>query len=751
MHHVALLLHLAVSTGAFPQQASRPYNSSGASTRACSGARFTLEVPLSAPAFRTDFEAAFTSALPMNRNWFCPGCPMVTLYRVKLTPVLAARPGTITERHDGHRRSFLVTFEKRLLFPSTSPWKPAEPIESASCEVVKAIRTAAAFGQGIVEPLASSPLPQVLVSRSCDVLVQDAEAHVPLETLDWSSTRIEARPSSAPSNVRVALIDTGVHPSLRTTEQALPSFELPEDAGVHPHGTQMAALILKVAPKAELRSYRALDGRGMGSMSSLARATDDALFDGRQGPLVVNLSVGAPPDFLLPARLTGANCETWEDGVGETLRYVLKVATTLDRIGPAVFVTAASGNMPFERVSADDSRWTLPAPTTACETATVSRTSSFAPAAMGELPTCVGVNKQWLGVQPVGATDFADRASGLNLLSANLRLFAPGERVYATNSAMPPSVPWASCDDVSPSTFALPVAISGTSVSSALTAAAAAHLLARQPWSGLQMAPRAAQVSRLLYLTGQRMCGVVGSRPRRISVARAEAAITNSSSSCRAFIDCLSSPSHPVGPALSDMTGALCDASRAACLGEDKMLDCPVARSEPGWAQSQMHAAAAAPSLCREAWNAPNAPQTAPPLNARSKFTTMQMGGLGPQPSDTGCPDCGIVIGGGALRVRFELNDNFLRGTTFTDPWVVIMRRDKEPVAWIPVSNGTVWMPGSVGIMRLDFRGYDTDFVNYVTEALHSGEFWAVLDLAEVPIRGEPSRNVSVLRVETTN
>ena len=106
--------------------------------------------------------------------------------------------------------------------------------------------------------------------------------------------------------VRVAVIDTGVspHPELQGVVAARRSFtnQLPGDS-IGNHATHVAGTIHALAPKAEIRSYAALNSdlpmgqsgrlnmQGTETEDAIMKAIDSAVADGNQ---VINMSLGGP-------------------------------------------------------------------------------------------------------------------------------------------------------------------------------------------------------------------------------------------------------------------------------------------------------------------------------------------------------------------------------------------------------------------------------------------------------------------------
>lgn len=715
-----------------------------------------LEVPLSKPALPLGFEAAFGARLAIDPEWFeCPTCAVS--YRARLTPVLAdlsLASAVPAARRDGHRRALVLQFEGL----TNGKWVPVTALENASCKLVSAVRAAGASALGVVISDGFATQPDLLVSRSCEVLVQDAEGWLPPSTTEWAKQRIGADPMPSLPAVDLALVDTGVPAAYRAglgvvSEKGLPGFE-PGGSAYHPHGAHMAALIHDIAPHATIRSYRALGAGGLGSLASLARATDDALFDNgwtvsARRPLVVNLSVGAPPDFFSPAVLDGPGCSTWEDGAGEALRYVFNVAGLLDQQVDAqqrwnaVFIAAASGNSGLERAFTSQTPWTRGPPMTSCGFAASGSASSFLPAGFGEWPSCRGPSWAWLPVLPVGASTFADQRSSLTRRASEPRLYAPGERVYAANPTLPAAPLNLSCaaGDVGLSHgFESPASVSGTSASTALVSAAAANLIARGTFSG---GARAADLARLLFLTGDPLCqGGVALAGRRLSLKRAN--VASNAPNCAALRSCVRSPSLASGPLLSGATAPVCAAALEACLGVAPVCAATPAE-EPGWGSGYESTFTSA-SSCTQAWFTASTAGTRRLTGPNARFPDVQLAGLGPQPAGSGCPNCAVLIARNSVWVEFELTDALPAGAKLLDVQLVLLNQDKDPVAWSTVGDGREWQPGEAGLMLVTDFGPELGS-DEVARHLRAGDWSALIDLG-LDLDGKVARLVSPLRTE---
>src|SRR5688572_8411299 len=154
---------------------------------------------------------------------------------------------------------------------------------------------------------------------------------------------------------RLVLLDTEV-PAVGSTLGSLvdvvesssiaPFLSEPPDRSIeHTHGAAMAVLARTVAGPIRIENLAVLDHNGYGSLSSVARGLDAALFDlpdpVNYRPLVLNLSLGFPPELEAGVEL---DCPTpvRQDGIAEPLRYLLRVARKLDSPSTPFLPIAAS-------------------------------------------------------------------------------------------------------------------------------------------------------------------------------------------------------------------------------------------------------------------------------------------------------------------------------------------------------------------------------------------------------------------------
>ena len=412
------------------------------------------------------------------------------------------------------------------------------------------------------------------------------------EVLDWHLRRMGVSSSGAgehDAKLELALIDTGLEPGFPSVGlEARPVWAAPGLKGqrVHEHGTHMALLARQLAPdrRVKLSSYRIFNQYGESTPNLLARALDHALFPQckagaglapgpgriRRGrarpqrpvppshPIVVNLSLGWPPELTQPRRLTGykgtpeggggvrwESCTVTEAGVGAPVDFLLQAADQVDRSGErSVLVVAAAGNRPDPyKTRRRGSRF---GGAFGVRGANAGDVASSKRELLWFYPAQYARERWRLGAAPVavGAVDDRDMETVLSIPAAEPALVAPGQHVYtkATNrrdaceggplpsDACPEDPKEGGCDCPG---LHLPSAITGTSVATALVSGAAARaqlvrLSRRQkPLSGRRLA-------RLLYLSAEPMArqlglgtpavtaqwrpAVVGTRVRRLSV-----------------------------------------------------------------------------------------------------------------------------------------------------------------------------------------------------------------------------------------
>ena len=213
---------------------------------------------------------------------------------------------------------------------------------------------------------------------------------VPQNTSLWEQVKLQQGQALAPrlgEGVTVAVIDTGIdlqHPAFQgaladpsTWHDFLAGDDVPQEEGVagegaYGHGTNVAGIILQVAPKAKIMPLRVLGADGSGDVASVAQAIRWAVQKGAQ---VINLSLGSTENS--PAVQAAVDWATAQD----------------------VLVVASAGNENKDHI-------TYPA----------------ANAAQGVAAP---------NLLSVGSVDPQDLKSSFSNYSAALEVVGPGEHVYA--------------------------------------------------------------------------------------------------------------------------------------------------------------------------------------------------------------------------------------------------------------------------------------------------------------------------------
>jgi thermitase len=132
-------------------------------------------------------------------------------------------------------------------------------------------------------------------------------APIPENSVAWRQIRLEQGQTLAPNlgaGVKVAVIDTGIdlkHPAFVDTideanmwdfvgNDAIPQDEGTLGIGAYGHGTNVAGIILQIAPSSKILPLRVLGADGSGDVTRVAAAINYAVTKGAQ---VINLSLGS--------------------------------------------------------------------------------------------------------------------------------------------------------------------------------------------------------------------------------------------------------------------------------------------------------------------------------------------------------------------------------------------------------------------------------------------------------------------------
>ncbi|MCA9551502.1 MAG: S8/S53 family peptidase [Myxococcales bacterium] len=745
------------------------------SERTCPNDAFVVESPLWALPFPTSFAGGLASRMEtaLDTQWFCgpkESCSRSD-FSVRVTPVLAdysnaaAFPNVLARRRDGHRRFLRVDFLRR----QSLGWARVGVRSGRACSVVATLRAEAYAQVGLAQPSCSGscPQPSILVARECLTGAQDVEAWLDPSTTDWAYQRV-ATPGVGRGPVEVALLDAGVPPNLRAalgvvSESTPPAALLPSTGEYHAHGAHMAAIIRRVAPDAVISSHRALDGNGTGGIGALARALDNALFPSPQlytprAPLVVNVSMGFLPHLTRPSRLSGDACSTREDGLGESVRYMVDLAAQLDASGAPVLINAAGGNAILEQTEPFNAVGDATA-TTPCGTdAAVWGPAAFFPAELQSHTSCRRYTLSFYGttytfyaqqaapVLAVGASDYRDFPSSLTMRGAEPYVYAPGERVYATSLGLAAPDPFVACgpSEVGRArAFEFPAAVSGTSASAAMVSGAVARALGMAPTREPGVPWQGAALARLVHLTGVRMCRTVKDR-RRLDIERLEHAVTGQL--CMALRECVASTAHPQVPIVGYQTPALCDAQLTSCFSGVPAPDEPGCWAEPplepAWPAGYVSSLYGNPA-CATKIGVPAGPNVPVCTSGRCIYDQVSLSGVKPQPGEGACPNCkfSFNIASGVAQVRGEINDAFLPGTVIRNAYLVLLDEDKS-MALIPLGPYEL-LPGEAFEISTAMGLATAD----VLDLFNRGGA-AAIDVEVVDPDGVSARDVSALAYE---
>lgn len=212
-------------------------------------------------------------------------------------------------------------------------------------------------------------------------------APIPQNTGLWAALHLQQAQTLAPNlgaGVVVAVIDTGLDLNHAAFQGALTDpttwkdyyggDTVPQDEGTlgtggYGHGTNVAGIILQIAPKAKIMPIRVLGPDGSGDVANIASAITWAVAHGAQ---VINLSLGSSKD-------------------SRAVQDAIKAAAAHN-----VLITSSAGNANIEKM-------TFPA----------------------------SASSKTDGILSVGSVSSLDVKSAFSNYDQNLQLVAPGESVYA--------------------------------------------------------------------------------------------------------------------------------------------------------------------------------------------------------------------------------------------------------------------------------------------------------------------------------
>ncbi|MEQ8277055.1 MAG: S8 family serine peptidase [Deltaproteobacteria bacterium] len=751
---VLIVSALACTTASEPTQPTESASRIRELGRPCRSDAFFVDIPVKLAIPSHWRNAGFLSALETNlealanapgKPWFCGSgaitCPTNAVI-VEATSLLPER-STPAWRADGHLRHFRVKFRE-----AGGDGTPLSVRHLEQCKVVATIRDEFALVAGVV---AADTL---LVGRECDASVAGVEGAPSDEMLSWHLTRI-GLPASvtaveppASSTVDLGLVDSGVIPEVQASIGVASEDDLVAAPGRHVHGTALAILARQVAPEAALRSVRVLDAGGSGTSGALALGLDQLLFDTTSTqPLVINLSLGWPKQLSNSAALVGLSCQTHEDPYGEAVRYVLDVAQRIDAAGTRpIFVASSAGNLPLPP---DDALFPntdgMYGPDPDCSEP---EPKLFFPAEWSRTDTCrIDVTRRERVSVAVSATDDQNHRAQISIPGTETPIVAPGQHVYAADEAAPLTSTAPVCGGASmafPPTVTLPVALTGTSVSSVLVSAAAARAQAALMAAGgvpLKRTP----LARLIYLTGRPVCRntAEGTPVRMLDVARLDAAIAN----CPSLVQCAAAVPSSNESIIDKWTLAECSIEIAACSALGGTPPCTQPTSVE-WPSAYMNTRAVCKldvideplklvSSCT-----PNCPFN----NGRDRAL---VGSLGPQPGSPLCPDCPALIDAQApaAHLVLELEDTYEPETTLANPFLLIS--GPHPTTGhvqkfhIDLSKDTpphIWVPGAHLELTVSLDGPQIDWGQ--VDAID-----AALVVGVTPPGGKASTDYSPLRV----
>ncbi len=163
-----------------------------------------------------------------------------------------------------------------------------------------------AWASGSVSAWASGSV-SAWASGSVSAWASGNYTFIPQNTTTWRQIRLEQGQRLATnlgSGVKVAILDTGIdlkHPAFAGAIQeadmwdfvgndAIPQDEGTLGIGAYGHGTNVAGIVLQIAPRAQILPLRVLGSDGSGDVTRIAAAINYAVSKGVQ---IINLSLGS--------------------------------------------------------------------------------------------------------------------------------------------------------------------------------------------------------------------------------------------------------------------------------------------------------------------------------------------------------------------------------------------------------------------------------------------------------------------------
>lgn len=660
-----------------------------------------VTVPWSNAAFVQDVASDLAAAAnAAGGSWFCgsPGCLGSTV-RVNATSVLAPQPFDPIAA-DADLRFFRFRFESargaRLLL-----------VPDAACTAVATLRSAFETRSGVGWSRS------FYTGRECDGLPMNAESSASPEMLSWhlqalgmTTSPAVTAPAPGSGSVDVALIDSGMSGPVATAVGVESSFDVSSGGVVHPHGSVMSILLRQLSPDARIHNVRALGTGGHATSEQIAKALEYAIFSTGPAPLVLNLSFGWPAELGNSAQLLGASCSSHEDPFGEPVRYLLDVARRKDLAAQRrIFISAAAGNRAVPNASANfpppAPGWSWPL----CPAAPPSGTPYFFPAEWDRATTCRDHDPQLTrAALAIGAIDDRGARAAVSIVGSETPLVAPGQHVSVQVSGTPlaPSSPACSTANVQPTDPQLPASLSGTSVSAALVAGAAARAQSYR-LANAQKALSHTELARLMYLSGEGIDRLTanGTPVRRLSVPRMERVLQDPN--CAGILTCgPSTPESIPQTLLHDCMSALAQCGLESVNSMGSLVpNYPPMSNRPlqppsGYVSQACHTSAAV----AVAFDAASCGAGCPDLVRSDRYL---LGSLGPQPGGDGCPWCYALfqVSTARMELMLELSTKFPVGTAFTEPYLIVKGRmlsssaiNTYYVNLLPYAPAAQWRPG---------------------------------------------------------
>ena len=490
-----------------------------------------------------------------------------------------------------------------------------------------------------------------------------------------------------------------------------------------------------------LRFFPAIGPDANAPVGELARALDRALHDPNtlEQSLVLNISAGWAPELGQPSVLVGDTlfgphgdalnngCQTREDPVGESVRWLLDSARRRDAREAPTVVHAAAGNRsdaPYESIIG----WVLPhnPSTNPCgfSPALGQGNDVFYPAEWHRRGTCKrradGTTTTSFSVAvAIAGSNHHEEPAPQNVPFADAAIHGPSQHVYVDAQGWIGDIPETEIDpecaagaDRRPF-LTLPKAISGTSAATALASGIAARALdihADENLTRFAAGRRALQtlnrrrMARMLWLTGERMCSgttPTGLQHRRISMERFESALRHRRA--RRLLRC-AGQAEPFGILLPGLLEDCTDELADVGLPEDP-ANCLASPGDLPWPPEPVGPCATYDVPCDVP--GPNCPR---PLAGDCSFPLCEfevespdrysIGSLGPQPGDPWCPDClfDITAAGTHVVLTADLATSIPLGALVTKAYVQIRRPDGSKTyasvsAYVPDS---AWFAGNL-------------------------------------------------------